>query len=307
MNNNLIVNIASNIRSKATTTNIMRDVIIALLPTLVAATVIFGGRSLLVTAVCVAACVIFEWAFEKITKRQNTIGDLSAVVTGILLAFNLPVGIPLWQAVIGCLVAIVVVKQLFGGIGCNFANPAITARIAMLLAFSGTMTTWELDGVSTATPLALLKGGEVADLSTFDLFFGIHGGCLGETCAFTLLLGGIYLIIRGVITWHTPVAFIATVFVLTALYGHSLTFGLQQILSGGVMIGAIFMATDYATTPSTNAGRLIFGFGCALITVLIRLWGNYPEGVSFSILLMNILTPYISRWTRSKPLGGVKQ
>jgi len=305
---NLIVHVAPHIRSKATTSGIMRDVVIALLPTLVAACVIFGGRSLLVTAVCVLACVIFEWLFEKITKKPNTIGDLSAVVTGILLAFNLPVSIPLWQAVIGCLVAIIVVKQLFGGLGCNFANPAITARIAMVLAFSGSMTSWTLDGVSTATPLATLKTGAlVTDPSLFDLFFGVQGGCLGETCAFTLLIGGIYLIARRVISWHTPVTFIAVVFILTALYGHSLTYGLQQILSGGVMLGAIFMATDYATTPSTNSGRIIFGLGCALITVLIRLWGNYPEGVSFSILLMNILTPYISRWTRSKPLGGVKR
>ena len=239
-------------------------------------------------------------------KRPNTITDLSAAVTGLILALNLPVGIPIWQAIFGSLVAIVVVKQLFGGIGHNFANPAITARIVMLIAFAGPMTTWAApnfaDAVSGATPLAQLGAGESVSLAS--LFLGNVGGSMGETSALALLLGGIYLIVRKVISWHTPVAFVGTVFVLALIKG-GLTFGVAEILAGGLFLGAIFMATDYSTTPSTKSGQLIFGIGCGLITCLIRFFGNYPEGVSFSILLMNILTPYISKWTASKPLGGV--
>lgn len=283
----------------------MRDVIIALVPALIAAVLVFGFRALLVTAVCVAACVLSEWAFEKLSDRPVTICDLSAVVTGMLLAYNLPVGIPIWQAIIGSIVAIVVVKQLFGGIGQNFANPAITARIIMLLAFSGSMTTWVFpDAVSTATPLALIASGDTSSLPSYlDMFLGRTGGCIGETSTLAILIGACYLLVRRVISWQTPVVFIATVFVLTAILGKE---PVAQILSGGLMLGAFFMATDYATTPSTSWGRVIFGFGCGIITLLIRIWGSYPEGVSFSILLMNILTPYISAWTRSKPFGGVE-
>ena len=283
----------------------MRDVIIALVPALVAAVLVFGFRALLVTAVCVAACVLSEWAFEKLSDRPVTICDLSAVVTGMLLAYNLPVGIPIWQAIIGSIVAIVVVKQLFGGIGQNFANPAITARIIMLLAFSGSMTTWVFpDAVSTATPLALIASGDTSSLPSYlDMFLGRTGGCIGETSTLAILIGACYLLVRRVISWQTPVVFIATVFVFTAILGKE---PVAQILSGGLMLGAFFMATDYATTPSTSWGRVIFGFGCGIITLLIRVWGSYPEGVSFSILLMNILTPYISAWTRSKPFGGVE-
>lgn len=281
----------------------MRDVLIALFPALIASVIIFGARALLVTAVCVAFSVGSEWLFEKIVKRQSSIGDLSAVVTGILLAYNLPVGIPLWQAAFGSMVAIIVVKQLFGGLGQNFANPAITARIIMLLAFSGTMTKWRFpDVLSSATPLVILKGESSEVLpSMINMFLGVRGGCLGETCALALIIGGIYLLIRGVISWHTPIAFIGTVFIFTLILGKQPVY---QLLSGGLLLGAIFMATDYSTTPNTNWGRIIFGIGCGLITVLIRVWGNYPEGVSFSILLMNILTPYISKLTRKKPLGG---
>jgi electron transport complex protein RnfD len=285
----------------------MRDVLIALVPALVASVLIFGARALLVAVVCVATAVFFEWGFEKICKRKSTITDLSAAVTGLILALNLPVSIPLWQAAFGSLVAIVVVKQLFGGIGYNFANPAITARIVMLIAFAGPMTTWTapnfVDAVSGATPLVSLANGESVSLA--HLFLGTVGGSMGETCALALLIGGIYLIVRKVITWHTPVAFIATVFVLSLIKG-GFIFGVSEILAGGVFLGAIFMATDYSTTPATPWGRVIFGIGCGLITCLIRFFGNYPEGVSFSILLMNILTPYISKWTASKPLGGVE-
>ena len=302
---NMIVSVSPHIRSNDTTTTIMRDVLLALCPALIASAFFFGPRALLVTAVCVAACVFFEWAFEKICRRTVTVTDLSAAVTGLILAMNLPVGIPLWQAIFGSLVAIVVVKQLFGGIGHNFANPAITARIVMLIAFAGTMTTWTApnfaDSVSGATPLAVLGSNSVPIAS---LFLGNVGGSMGETSALALLIGGVYLIMRRVISWHTPAAFIATVFVLAVIKG-GFAFGAAEIFAGGLFLGAIFMATDYSTTPSTKSGQLIFGIGCGLITCLIRFFGNYPEGVSFSILLMNILTPYISSWTASKPLGGV--
>ena len=298
-NSVLLVSTSPHVRAKHTTRSIMLDVIIALCPALVASVIIFGWRAALVTAFCVALCVFFEWAFEKICKRDVTVGDLSAIVTGLLLSFNLPVGIPLWQAAIGCLVAIVIVKQLFGGIGCNFANPAITARVVMLISFAGSMSDFAAknDATSSATPLS---GGEMP--SVLDLFLGNHGGSLGETCALALLLGGVYLIVRRVITWHTPVVFVATVFVFTFLLGEN---PVEHVLTGGLLLGAIFMATDYSTTPSTKWGKVIFGLGCGIITVLIRVFGNYPEGVSFAILFMNILTPLISMWTRKKAFGGV--
>lgn len=306
----LVSSVSPHFFTKRTTRTIMLDVIIALLPAAVASVIVFGWRSLLVIGVCVVSCIVCEYLFEKLCKRENTAGDLSAVVTGMLLAFNLPVSIPLWQAVFGSVVAIIVVKQLFGGIGQNFANPAITARIVLMTAFSGTMTHWTApviapDAVSSATPLAAAsKGLSEAMPSYLDLFLGNHAGCLGETCALALLLGGIYLMIRRVISWHTPVVYIATVALMSFICGKD---ALYQVLSGGLILGAVFMATDYATTPHTKWGKVIFGAGCGLITVLIRFWGNLPEGVSFSILLMNILTPYISRLTRQKPLtGGAK-
>jgi len=309
---NFTVAVSPHIKDKTNTSSIMRDVLIALCPALIASAVIFGARALLVTAICVAFAVGGEWMFDKIVKKPSTIGDLSAVVTGVLLAYNLPVGIPLWQAAFGSLVAIIVVKQLFGGLGQNFANPAITARIIMLLAFSSTMTAWVIPGVadtvSGATPLVILKGAEEGGtLPTItNMLLGLRGGCLGETSAIALILGGAYLLIRRVISWHTPVAFIGTVFLFTLLVKGDVNYSVYQVLSGGLLLGALFMATDYSTTPSTDWGRIIFGVGCGLITVLIRVWGNYPEGVSFSILLMNILAPYISKATRKKPLGGVK-
>lgn len=304
---NLIVSVSPHIRARDTTATLMRDVLIALLPAVVASVLFFGWRALLVEVFCVAACVGLEWLFQWGMKRPVTVSDCSAAVTGLILALNLPVGIPLWMALVGCAVAIIVVKQLFGGIGHNFANPAITARIVMFLAFSSAMAAWVspnlVDAVSSATPLAGLKNGELVGYTPLQLFLGAVPGCLGETSALALLLGGVYLLARRVITWHTPVSFIATVFVL-ALLLRGPAFALAEILAGGLFLGAIFMATDYATTPSTAWGRVVFGLGCGLITVLIRFFGNYPEGVSFSILLMNILTPYLSQWTRSKPLGG---
>lgn len=296
-----IVAASPHVTTKNSTAVIMRDVLIALLPAVLAGCVVFGLRALLVVAVTTAACVFFEWGFEKLCHTPSTISDLSAAVTGVLLAMNLPVSIPLWQAVFGALVAIVAVKGLFGGIGKNFANPAITARIVMFLAFSKTMTAWVFpDAVSTATPLAMMASGESVDYLT--LLLGNHGGCLGETSALALLIGFAYLLIRGVISWHTPVCFVGTVFVMSLILGQD---AVGQILSGGLMLGAIFMATDYSTTPSTNLGRVLFGIGAGLLTVLIRFYGAYAEGVSFAILFMNILTPYLSKWTETKPFGGV--
>lgn len=301
----LTVSVSPHIRKGATTRNIMQDVLIALLPAFVASIVIFGARSALIVCVCVASCVLSEWIFEKAMKKKNTIRDLSACITGVLLAFNLPVGIPVWQAVFGSFIAIILIKQLFGGLGKNFANPAITARIVMLLAFSVSMTTWVLpDGVTGATPLTILASGESAGLPKLtDMLLGLRGGSLGETCAPALVLGGIYLLARRVISWHTPAVYIATVLVFTTVLGADPVY---HLLSGGLFLGAIFMATDYVTTPITNAGKLIFGIGAGLLTVLFRIYGSYPEGVSFAILLMNILTPYINRLTVSKPLGGIK-
>ena len=298
-----IVAASPHVTTKNSTAVIMRDVLIALLPAVIAGCVVFGLRALLVVAVTTAACVFFEWGFEQLCGKPSTISDLSAAVTGVLLAMNLPVSIPLWQAVFGALVAIVAVKGLFGGIGKNFANPAITARIVMFLAFSKTMTAWVFpDAVSSATPLAMMANGESVDYLT--LLLGNHGGCLGETSALALLIGFAYLLIRGVISWHTPVCFVGTVFVMSLILGQD---AVGQILSGGLMLGAIFMATDYSTTPSTNWGRVLFGIGAGLLTVLIRFYGAYAEGVSFAILFMNILTPYLSRWTQTKPFGGAAE
>ncbi len=299
-NSVLLVSPSPHVRARHTTRSIMLDVIIALCPALVASVVIFGWRALLVTAFSVVVCVASEWLFEIICKRERTVGDLSAIVTGILLAFNLPVGIPLWQVAVGAAVAIVVVKQLFGGIGCNFANPAITARIVMLISFAGSMSNFaaKVDAATGATPLS---GGAMPSL--LDLLLGNHGGSLGETCALALLAGGAYLLARRIITWHTPAVFVATVALFMLLLGEN---PLEQVLTGGLLLGAIFMATDYSTTPQTKLGKVIFGFGCGIITVLIRVFGNYPEGVSFAILFMNILTPHINTWTRRNPFGGAK-
>lgn len=310
--NNMIVSVNPHIYAKDTTQTIMRDVLIALFPAVIASIIFFGVRALLVEVVCVAVAMACEWAFEKITHKPVTVMDLSAAVTGLILALNLPAGIPIWQAMFGSFVAIIVVKQFFGGIGQNFANPAITARVIMLVAFSGAMTTWvpaafsnaPADAVTAATPLAILSAGGSEGLPTLaQMFLGARGGSMGETSCLALLIGGAYLIYRKVISWHTPVAFIGTVLVLTALLGKQ---PLYQVMAGGLFLGAIFMATDYTTSPPTPAGKLIFGVGCGLITVLIRVWGNYPEGVSFSILLMNILNPYICEWTKTKPFGGVQ-
>lgn len=312
MSNKLIVSPSPHIRDNATTSTIMRDVLIGLAPAMIAAVVIFGFRALLMTAVCVAACIIFEYGTERILGRENTISDLSAVVTGVILSFNLPVQLPLWMAVVGCFFAIVIVKQLFGGIGNNFANPAIAARIFLLLSFSQPMTTWlqveggrAIQGVYGATPLALISAGDTANLpSVMEMLLGTRGGCMGETCAIALILGGVYMIWKKVITPTIPLAFIGGVFVLSLLFGVNPVY---ELLGGGLMLGAFFMATDYTTSPITEKGKIIFGLGCALITMVIRVFGSYPEGVSYSILLMNIITPHINRMVRNKAFGGVQQ
>lgn len=309
-----IVSSSPHIKSGRSTRGIMLDVIIALIPALVAGCVIFGMRALAVTAACVSSAVLAEILFNLICKREHTIDDLSAVVTGLLLGLNLPASLPIWQAVVGSVFAIVVVKCLFGGLGKNFANPAIAARVMMLIAFADTMGKAVLpaadktvyDGVAAATPLAELAKGSIPNKSLIDMLLGLRGGALGETCIIALVLGGLYLIIRRVITWHTPVMFIAGVYLLSLLLYRDPQFALYMLLSGGVFIGAIFMATDYVTTPTTAWGKVIFGLGCAVLTVVIRRWAAYPEGVSFSILLMNILTPYIEKATVKKPLGEVE-
>lgn len=307
MENKLHISVSPHIRSPRTTQSIMLDVLIALLPVTVMGCVIFGLRSLLVVCATVAAAVLSEFLFCLITKKTQTVGDLSAAVTGLLLALNLPANIPIWQAVIGAVFAVICVKCLFGGIGKNFANPAITARIFMLVAF-GEMAKVAyptiVDTATGATPLdALVNDGIVPEL--IDLFLGIHGGAIGETCVAALLIGGVYLLVRRVINPAAPAALILTVFLFSlALEGGSLMKALEWTLSGGLFLGAIFMATDYSTTPVTTLGKTVFGVGAGIITVLVRFFGTYPEGVSYAILLMNILTPYIDKFTARRPFGG---
>lgn len=307
--NQLTVSSSPHIRSPRTTQKVMLDVIIALLPVSVAAVIIFGAYSLALIATCVIASVASEFLFNLACKKEQTIYDLSAVVTGLILALNLPKTVNLWQAAVGSVIAIVVVKCLFGGIGKNFANPAMVGRIVLFLSFSAKVagesnpvikSLGGIDTVSGATPLS-----ESADVipSKLQLLLGLHGGSIGETCAIALLIGGVYLIARRVITWHIPVAFIGSVMLCTLLANED---PVMHALSGGLLIGAIFMATDYVTSPETPWGKIIFGVGCGLITSLIRLFGSFPEGVSFAILLMNILSPYIEKWTVRRPLGTKK-
>lgn len=324
----LTVSASPHIKSPKTVTGIMGDVIISLIPAGIAGTLIFGIRALLVTAVCVASCVAFEYISRKILKRSVSVGDLSAVVTGLLLAYNLPVSIPLWMCVVGSFVAIVIVKQLFGGIGQNFANPAITARIVMLVSFASAMTNftqptlWRYDAVASATPLsslssldingdiasqinALAGSGNLPELK--EMLFGVRAGCIGETCAAALLLGALYLIARGVISVRIPFTYIATVgiFMLTVSHG-SFIFTAYELTAGGLLLGAFFMATDYTTSSMSKKGKFVFGVGCGLLTSVIRLYGSLPEGVSYSILLMNIACPLIEKACRPGYFGQKK-
>ena len=295
---------APHIHSGASTTKVMLDVIIALLPASVAAVVIFGIQALWIILTCVAAAVVSEFLFNAVTGRKQTVCDLSAVVTGLLLALNLSTNVPLWQCVVGSVFAIIIVKCLFGGIGCNFANPAITARVFMLITFSA-VAGGSTELYAGATPLELI-GTEGAQLpGMMNMFMGTYGGAIGETSSLALLIGFAYLLVRKVISWHIPVVFIGTVFVLSLVAGGA-NFALYQILAGGLFIGAIFMATDYVTSPITKKGKIVFALGCGIITFVVRYFCSYPEGVSFSILIMNIFVPIIERFTRNIPLGGGK-
>lgn len=296
-------------KSNVTTQSIMRDVLIALAPSLVVSIFVFGFRALLLTLVCGLSCIIFEYLYNKINKTPQRISDLSAVVTGVLLAFNLPVTIPFYIAIIGCFAAIVIVKQLFGGIGKNFVNPAITARIILFVSFAKPMSNWVIpvmtsggiDTVSGATPLALISNGDLDQLpSVLELFIGLKGGCIGEVSALALLIGGSYLVFKRIISPLIPFTYFATVIVFSLVVGVNPVY---QLLTGGLMLGAIFMATDYSTTPITNKGKFIFAIGCGIITMVIRIYGSYPEGVSFAILLMNIIAPLIDQYTATKPFG----
>lgn len=327
MDTKLIVSASPHLRSEETTTGLMANVIVALTPCVVASAIIFGLRALLVTAVSVVACVAFEWLYCKLLKKANPISDLSAVVTGIILAMNVPVGMPIGELLIGDFVAIIVVKQLFGGIGKNFVNPALAGRAALVASYAGTMSgAWAdpqagwvplagtADVVTAATPLAYMKTGDMAGLtsqySVTDMFLGNIGGSLGEISALLLIVGGAYLIWRKVISWQTPAAYIATVAVLTFLFpkggADNLQFMLYSIFGGGLMLGAFFMATDYTTSPVTKTGQLIFGLGCGLLTVFIRYFGSYPEGVCYSIMIMNLVVALIDKAVKPSRFGVVK-
>ena len=322
----LIATSNPHIRSSETTRSIMLDVIIAMLPALVWAVIWFGVKALTLTAVSVIGCVFWEWLYRKLMKKPQSVGDLSAVVTGMLLAFVCPVTTPYWMIIIGGFFSIIVVKQLFGGIGKNFVNPALAGRAFLLGSYAGVMTTWidatqnkaplmgsTADIVTAATPLAYMKTGNMAGLtetySVMDMFLGKTGGSLGEISAAMLILGGLYLIWRKVINWQTPVAYIATVAVLSFLFpkaGSSLEWMLYSVFGGGLMVGAFFMATDYATSPVTKKGQLIFGIGCGLFTVLIRYFGSYNEGVCYSIMVMNLCVALIDKYTKPTRFGVVK-
>ena len=331
-NLNLIATSSPHIRAAEDTRSIMLDVIIAMLPALVYACFHFGMRALMLTLVSVVGCLFWEWAYRKLMKKPQSVGDLSCVVTGMLLAFVSPVTLPYWVIIIGDFFAIVVVKQLFGGIGKNFINPALAGRAFLLGSYAAYMSNWvdpaagkasvfgsNVDIVTAATPLSYLKGSGDVVASGFqtltetykisDLFMGKIGGSLGEVSALLLLVGGLYLLWRKVITWHIPVAYLATVAVVTALTpkaGTSLEWMLYELFGGGLMLGAIFMATDYATTPATKKGQLLFGVGCGLFTVLIRYFGSYSEGVCYSIMVMNLLVPLIDKCIKPARFGVTK-
>lgn len=305
----LHVSAAPHIHSGNTTSKVMRDVIIAMLPAAIASVVLFGMKSLVLIAACVIGCVASEWIFNKAVGKKCTCGDLSAAVTGLLLALNLSTNVPVWQCIVGSVFAMVIVKGMFGGIGRNIVNPAIAARVFMLVAFAevaGGAACVLTDATTSATPLETLAPGAEGLPTMMELFMGMHGGTIGETCAAALLIGFAYLLIRKVIKWHVPVVFVGTVFVLALVFsGFDAVYAVQHVLTGGLLLGAIFMATDYVTAPVNLRGRIVFAVGCGVITFVIREFCAYPEGVSFSILFMNLLTPLIEEWTDKEPLGGI--
>ena len=319
----LIASSSPHIRSNENTRSIMLDVIIAMLPALVWAIYNFGFKALISVAVSVVACLFWEWLYRKLLKKPQAIGDLSAVVTGMLLAFVCPPELPWWTLVIGAFFSIVVVKQLYGGIGCNFLNPALAGRAFLLASYATWMTTWAIpqirpDVTSAATPMAIMKEGTeeafttlMSNYSIGDMFLGKVGGSLGEVSALCLLVGGVYLLIRKVISWQIPVAYIGTVAILTLIAApagiDNVQYMLYNVFGGGLMLGAIFMATDYATSPVTKPGQLIFGLGCGLLTCFIRRFGSYPEGVCYSILIMNCTTWLLDKYIRPTIYGAVKK
>ena len=305
----LIVSTSPHIRTKISVQNIMRDVIIALSPAAIASVVFFGLKALLIISLCVASAVVSEFLFNLIAKKEQTVGDLSAIVTGLILALSLPAKTEIWQCIVGSAFAIIVVKCLFGGIGCNFANPAVTARVMLLASFAavggGTATKFtSAELVATATPLEIIKTDVHTELpSLLDMFIGNRAGAIGETCAIALILGFVYLVVRKVINWEIPVIFAGSVFVLALIIEGSFNLALYQLLGGGLLIGAIFMATDYVTSPINRLGKMVFALGCGILTVVFRFFSSMPEGVSYAILIMNILSPYIEKLTTKKPLG----
>ena len=310
---NFVVSGTPHVRSKESIQSIMRDVIIALVPATAMGIYYFGLKALILIVAAIVSSVFFEWLYEKITKKPVTISDLSAVVTGLLLAMNLPASAPVWVPIVGSAFAIIFAKQLFGGLGQNFINPALAGRAFLLASYPTEMTTWTAptgfsgaDAVAVATPLSELKAGPGLSASLGDLIVGNVGGCIGETCAIALIIGGIYLLYKHVISWKIPVIYIATVFILFAVIGRQgVRMPLQEIMAGGVMLGGIFMATDYASSPVTPKGQIIFAVGAGLITYLIRTFGGYPEGVSYSILLMNVCVPLIERFTEPTIFGAL--
>ena len=311
MQKNLAVSSSPHLRDHVSTRRIMQEVCLALAPAGISGIILFGSQAAVLIAASVISAVLAEYFYQKLTHQKVTVGDWSAVVTGLLLAYNLPANAPVWLAVVGAVIAIVLVKQIFGGIGSNFMNPALAARAILFVSWATQMTTYSatrfmLDGVSTATPLNSLGTGSVAGVNLMDLFLGNIPGVLGETCKLALLLGGVYLILRRIVDWKIPVTFIATVFVCY-LIKDGAEMALYQILSGGLFLGAFFMATDYATSPVTNPGRVIMGIGCGIFLFVIRAYASYPEGCSFAILLMNVATPLIDKYTMPKPFGEVKQ
>ena len=308
MDTKLIVSASPHLRSEETTTGLMANVIVALVPCVVASAIIFGLRALLVTAVSVVASVAFEWLYCKLLKKPNPVGDLSAVVTGIILALNVPVGMPIGELIVGDFVAIIVVKQLFGGIGMNCANPALVGRIFLVISFAGEMNTWvypdaAVDQLSSATPL---KVADPSKLSLLDLFMGVHGGVLGETCALAIVLGLIYLVATKTISAAIPASYIGSMFIFYLISTRSLHGALVGVLSGGLLFGAVYMATDYVTSPFTLKGKLVYGVALGIVTFAIREWGSYAEGVSFALLFMNLWVPYINDLTRQTPYGYIK-
>ncbi len=304
-NGNLVVSSSPHIRSEETVQRIMLDVIIALLPATAASVYFFGFRALAITLVSIAASVAAEAAIQKIRNKPVTVSDGSAVITGLLLALTLSPAMPLWMVAVGAVVAIGIGKQVYGGLGSNPFNPALVGRAFLVVSFPVHMTTWvnPVDGVTSATPLGMLKM-EGAATGYMELFIGNVGGSLGETSALLLLIGGLYLLYRGIIDWRIPVFYLGTVAAMTFVLGADPMF---HLLAGGLMLGAFFMATDMVTTPVTKAGKIVFGVGAGVLVVIIRLYGGYPEGVLFSILLMNTFTPIIEKYTRPKIYGEVKQ